>query len=67
MAFELFGLGALAEEDTAPPEVVELAGQREAARAARDFGESDRLRGEIESLGWEVRDEAAGFRLVRKQ
>ena len=67
MAFELFGLDALAEEDTAPPEVVALAEQREAAREARDFGESDRLRDEIEALGWDVRDEQGGFRLVRKQ
>ena len=51
----------------APAEVVELAEQREDARAARDFPSSDQLRAEIDALGWEVRDEAGGFRLVRKQ
>ena len=35
------------------------------ARAAHDFDEADRLRGEIEAAGWEVRDEADGFRLIR--
>ena len=34
------------------------------ARAARDFDEADRLRAEIEAAGWDVRDEADGFRLV---
>ena len=67
MAFELFGLDALAEEERAPPDVVALAEQRENARAARDFPRSDELRAEIDALGWEVRDEAGGFRLVRKQ
>jgi cysteinyl-tRNA synthetase len=67
MAFELFGLDALAEEERAPSDVVALAEQREDARAARDFPRSDELRSEIDALGWEVRDEAGGFRLVRKQ
>ena len=61
---ELFGLGALAETATAPPELVTLAEQRQAARAGRDFGEADRLRDEIESRGWEIRDVEDGFQLV---
>ena len=60
----LFGLGALAEAAQAPPELVELAEQRQAARVGRDFDEADRLRGEIESRGWEVRDVEDGFQLV---
>jgi cysteinyl-tRNA synthetase len=67
MAFELFGLDGIAEEEKAPPEIVELAEQRETARAARDFGLSDELRDRIAALGWEVRDEQGGFRLVRPQ
>jgi cysteinyl-tRNA synthetase len=66
-ALRVFGLGSLAAEESAPAEVVALAEQREQARAARDFPESDRLRAEIEAHGWEVRDESGGFRLVRKQ
>jgi cysteinyl-tRNA synthetase len=63
---ELFGLGSLAEVALAPAEIVALAEARQAARAGSDFGEADRLRGEIEAAGWEVRDSAAGFRLVRR-
>ncbi len=66
-ALDLFGLGSLAGEAKAPSEVVTLAERREQARASRDFGESDRLRDEIEAQGWEVRDEPDGFRLVRRQ
>jgi cysteinyl-tRNA synthetase len=61
---ELFGLGSLAERAEAPPEVVALAMERQAARKAKDFAEADRLRDAIAELGWEVRDVAAGFELV---
>jgi cysteinyl-tRNA synthetase len=66
-ALGIFGLQSLASEDEAPTDVVELASRRQDARAARDFEESDRLRAEIDTLGWEVRDEADGFRLVRRR
>jgi len=66
-ALAIFGLGSLAEEEEAPGEVVALAEQRIEARTARDFDEADRLRGEIEDAGWEVRDESGGFRLVRRR
>jgi cysteinyl-tRNA synthetase len=65
-ALDIFGLASLAEEQDAPPEVVELAKQRQEARAARDFDEADRLRAEIEAAGWEARDVADGFQLVPK-
>ena len=63
---ELFGLGNLAETVEAPAGLVALAEQRQEARASRDFDEADRLRGEIEDQGWEVRDVADGFELVPK-
>jgi len=63
-ALGVFGLESLAEAPEAPPEVVELADRRQAAREGQDFGEADRLRGEIEAAGWEARDEAGGYRLV---
>ncbi|HEU0246997.1 MAG TPA: cysteine--tRNA ligase [Gaiellaceae bacterium] len=66
-ALGIFGLQSLASEDEAPTEVVELASRRQSARGARDFEESDRLRAQIDALGWEVRDEADGFRLVRRR
>ena len=62
---ELFGLGSLAERTEAPPEISELAERRAAARAARDFEASDRLRDELAALGWQMRDEpGGGFTLV---
>jgi cysteinyl-tRNA synthetase len=66
-ALDVFGLGSLAEEAEAPPEIRELAERREQARAGRDFGEADRLRDEIAAAGWDVRDVPEGFRLVRRR
>ncbi|MBS1871292.1 MAG: cysteine--tRNA ligase [Actinobacteria bacterium] len=42
----------------------ELLERRQAARAARDFAEADRLREELAARGWEVRDSADGPTLV---
>jgi len=64
-ALGIFGLESLSSEDEAPADVVALAERRQEARGARDFDEADRLRGELEEAGWEVRDEAGGYRLVR--
>jgi cysteinyl-tRNA synthetase len=64
-ALSVFGLESLAEDEPAPAEVVELAERRQAARAARDFDEADRMRKELEDAGWEARDEPGGYRLVR--
>jgi cysteinyl-tRNA synthetase len=62
---ELFGVDIALPEP--PSEVAELAGRREQARRGRDFDEADRLRAEIETRGWEVRDEPGGYRLVPRQ
>ena len=51
-------------DDAAPAEVVALAEQRLAARAAKDFAEADRLRDAIAEAGWVVRDAPGGFDLV---
>jgi cysteinyl-tRNA synthetase len=64
-ALEVFGLGALGEREDAPAEIVELAEARQQARAAKDFAEADRLRDELAARGWEVRDAAGGYELVR--
>ena len=61
----MLGLENLLDADEgAPAEVVELAEQRGAARAARDFAEADRLRDELRARGWEVRDGPEGAELV---
>ncbi len=63
-ALEVFGLGSLGERREPPAEVVALGDSRSAARAAREFAEADRLRAEIEALGWDVRDAGDGYELV---
>jgi cysteinyl-tRNA synthetase len=66
-ALEVFGLESLSASDEAPDAVVALAVQRMTMRAAGEFDEADRLRSEIEDAGWDVRDEADTFRLVRRR
>jgi cysteinyl-tRNA synthetase len=53
----------LGPEREAPAAVLELARERDRARAQRDYGAADRLREEIERQGWSVRDVAGGFEL----
>jgi cysteinyl-tRNA synthetase len=64
---EAFGLESLLGGDAegAPEEIERLAAERQEARAARDFERADRLRDELASRGWEIRDTAEGPRLVR--
>ena len=66
-ALEVFGLESLAEEPEVPAEIQKLAIAREDARARGDFAAADGLRDDIAAEGWEVRDEAGGYRLVRQQ
>ena len=47
----------------APPDVQELAAERAARRAARDFAAADVLRDRIAERGWKVVDEPEGWRL----
>jgi cysteinyl-tRNA synthetase len=64
---EVLGLANLldAEAGPAPDEQARaLLGEREDARAARDFADADRLRDELRALGWEVRDGPAGPELL---
>lgn len=71
LAFEFdqvlgLGMSDWKEASVAVPENVQaLLAQRQAAREARNWSESDRLRGEIEKLGFSVED-AKGAQKVRK-
>jgi len=62
----VFGLG-LAQwqprEITVPEHVRALADARAAARAARNWAEADRLRGELHAAGWIMEDASEGYRL----
>jgi cysteinyl-tRNA synthetase len=55
------------EDVQAPQEVLELVEQREAARARRDWAEADRIRDELRTRGWEVRDGPDGPELLSAQ
>jgi hypothetical protein len=63
-AWEMVVNASHVKKDEAPPaEVLELLEQRQAARARKDFAESDRLRERITSLGWTVQDSKDGQKL----
>lgn len=47
-----------------PDEVLAAAHERSRARAAQDWTEADRLRGEIEAAGWKVADRGIDFALT---
>ncbi len=49
--------------DEPPPDVIDLAERRRAARAAREFAAADALRDQIEAAGWRVVDGAGDSRL----
>jgi cysteinyl-tRNA synthetase len=64
----LLGLESALEEQEGPDaEAESKLAEREEARAAKDFERADQIRGELAEMGWEVRDEAGGARLVRRR
>ncbi|MEG0382030.1 MAG: cysteine--tRNA ligase [Christensenella sp.] len=57
-------LGILpAEEETVPQEIIDLADKRSAARAEKNWAEADRLRDEITSRGYEMKDTPDGVKI----
>ena len=60
----VFGLGARGEA-TAPPEMLALLEQRQAARKAKDFKQADAIRAEMKAKGWLIEDTPAGPKLKR--
>jgi cysteinyl-tRNA synthetase len=61
----VLGLDAVSgTEAAAPADIIEMAEERRAARAARDFARADVLRAAITERGYEVRDAADGFKII---
>ena len=59
-------LGVLAaESEEADAEVLALVEARTAARQAKDWAGSDRIRDELKAMGWEVRDTPDGAKLKK--
>ena len=63
---DVLGLANLLDRDQtpAPAQARELLQARERARAERDFATADRIRAELRTLGWEVRDGPSGPELL---
>lgn len=53
------------DKETPSDEILSLLEQRKQARARKDFAESDRLRDEIASLGWTVKDTKEGQEVIK--
>ncbi|MGH9121054.1 MAG: CysS/YqeB C-terminal domain-containing protein, partial [Acidimicrobiales bacterium] len=59
------GLALPAEPGAIPPEVADLARQRDEARAAGEWNLADRLRGDLQNQGWIVEDTPGGTTVRR--
>ncbi len=53
-------------QDVAPKEITELVSQREKMRESKNYSESDRIRAQIEDLGWKIEDTLYGPLVVKK-
>jgi cysteinyl-tRNA synthetase len=64
---ELTGvLGILLDlEDEIPEEITELANKRAEAKKAKDYAEADRIRDEIQSKGYTVKDVPGGYKIEK--
>lgn len=65
IAKKTFGCFEQAEAEI-PKDILELAHARDAARAAKNFAESDRLRDALQERGYEVRDTKEGTKVKKK-
>jgi len=59
---EITGVTAKSEQ-TAPPALLALLDQRQAARKAKDFKRADAIRDELKAKGWQIEDTPKGPRL----
>jgi cysteinyl-tRNA synthetase len=64
---DVFALTTLDAPDEVSEDVLALARERDAARAAKDWAKSDRLRDAIQARGFEVRDSAEGSQVYPAQ
>lgn len=62
----IINFGRSADVAEIPTEIAKLIEERAAARAAKDWAGSDRLRDELAALGWEVRDSKEGQKVKRR-
>lgn len=53
------------KQESVPQKVTELAELRKNAKAAKDWAEADRLRGEIAALGYSIKDTKEGYEITK--
>jgi len=64
---EIIGIGLKdIKKDKIPSAIMKLAGERQLARESKDWSASDRLRDEINSLGYSIADTKEGYELAKK-
>jgi hypothetical protein len=63
--WEMVAAASEPEDESPPEEVQALVDRRQAARAGKNWAESDRLRDEIASYGWQIQDTPEGAKLVK--
>lgn len=61
-----FGCFEPEEKNDIPEEALQLAKKRDAVRAEKNFAESDRIRDELMTMGYDVRDTEKGTEIRRK-
>jgi cysteinyl-tRNA synthetase len=61
----VLGVGTKAATTEAPPELLALLEERQAARKAKNFARSDAIRDELKAKGWQIEDTPKGPRLKR--
>jgi cysteinyl-tRNA synthetase len=59
------GLREMGAEVGLPADIQKLVAARDAARQGKNWAESDRLRGELQALGWQVKDSPQGTKVSR--
>ena len=59
-------LGLVTGEERIPDEIAEMAGQRQAARADKDFAKADALRNKILALGYTLKDTPEGVKISKR-
>ena len=59
-------LDQLGKDEELPAEVRKLVAERTAARAAKDWSMSDRLRDAIQEMGYSVQDTKEGMKVIKK-
>ena len=65
-ALNALGIHIETKEDIISKELEELAARRDCARANKDFETSDKIRDQINNLGYEVKDGPNGYELIKK-